>query len=485
MIAKDTVNEFDHVFGYAPSHRKHDKSKRASGSTKPSKKPGVTPFYGNLVKYECSGSVPNHVVSYRQFSNMIRDGSVPYPVVVQGDSKISAHPSSYLITSRLGHGGQGTVYDALMIEHDCIQCMPPCGSYLHVAIKVVVDADDANEIRYMRALSGVNGVCPLLEYGVIEHYEHPNMNHYTYFLVLPYITSVSVHDLHHHPDLLHTYIVHLLASLACLQQLGLIHHDIKQDNFLMDAEGHSFMIDFGLSCFCDHWECRCPSCHLSQVVHKDDCGYRRWMTNLLSTTGCCYPIQDIPNLEDLGMIRRKQLGYDIPVHHDPLPSVVPRMRTVQVTTHMCSGTRGFYPPEALLQWKHLTTQFDIWSAGIMVLQILCNTEQRFFYERSNDVCLKGLEELVGYDGLHDCARDIESNFPNFKRPVNYGVISSSNTDRSIQVKLLKSFIDKHANGDKVVYSENMYILLSLMLEPNPFRRVNAIEALKSKYVCEE
>jgi cell division control protein 7 len=37
-----------------------------------------------------------------------------------------------------------------------------------------------------------------------------------------------------------------------------------------------------------------------------------------------------------------------------------------------SGTRGFRAPEILLKVVHQTTAIDIWSAGIIMLSILCN-----------------------------------------------------------------------------------------------------------------
>lgn len=51
------------------------------------------------------------------------------------------------------------------------------------------------------------------------------------------------------------------------------------------------------------------------------------------------------------------------------------------------GTRGFRAPEVLLKVAHQTTAIDIWSAGVIMLSMLCNRFPVLSHKPDDDVSL--------------------------------------------------------------------------------------------------
>jgi cell division control protein 7 len=62
------------------------------------------------------------------------------------------------------------------------------------------------------------------------------------------------------------------------------------------------------------------------------------------------------------------------------------------------GTRGFRAPEVLLKVAHQTTAIDIWSAGIILLSMLCNRFPVLSHKPDDDVSL--LEITAGLNLPH-------------------------------------------------------------------------------------
>lgn len=68
-----------------------------------------------------------------------------------------------------------------------------------------------------------------------------------------------------------------------------------------------------------------------------------------------------------------------------------------------AGTRGFRAPEVLLKCTAQTTKIDIWSAGVILLTILC---QRFpFFNSADDVdALIEIASIFGQRRMKACAQ---------------------------------------------------------------------------------
>lgn len=133
------------------------------------------------------------------------------------------------------------------------------------------------------------------------------------------------------------YICRLMEAIAHLHKHGIVHRDIKPDNFLCnfgDENGHGaqfFLSDFGLA---------------AAVEEEED-----------ATQGI---------LSDLA-----------------LPA----------TPHSRAGTRGFRAPELLLQCSH-STKADVWSVGVIMLSAI--TGRYPFFQSPSD--LDGLAEIAALLG---------------------------------------------------------------------------------------
>lgn len=159
-------------------------------------------------------------------------------------STLTSHPSmdtilrgekAYRLVRRLGHGGQGAVYEAEELEQHRL-----------VAIKLLHQpAPDAIE-RFKR------------EFRTRELVRHPSLVTFgelacwegTWFLTMSLVRGVPLLEyLKHAPDpdeKLRECFAQLAASMTALHEAGLVHRDVKSDNVLVDSEGRVVLVDLGL-----------------------------------------------------------------------------------------------------------------------------------------------------------------------------------------------------------------------------------------------
>jgi serine/threonine-protein kinase len=86
-------------------------------------------------------------------------------------------------------------------------------------------------------------ICPILDYGAVGE---------AVFIVLPFLTGGSLADrLIKERTIPHGTTAAVAAQVACAldhaHRQGIIHRDIKPDNVLFDADGNSYITDFGIA----------------------------------------------------------------------------------------------------------------------------------------------------------------------------------------------------------------------------------------------
>ena len=417
-------------------------------------------------------------------------------MIVKGSDTIGA--AHYLVQKYISSGSSGSVYNALLLDRHIITnttvVVPTEGSFLEVAIKVVLGVSRTIEHELMVGLSGVNGICSVIEHNNITTPAYipgqksnlkVNKGLYSYYLVMPYIKSVKEAVLRKDPVLLHLYIQRLLLALACLNELGVVHHDLKPHNFLMDKEGHSALIDFDLALFSDHWVSRCRSCGFSQVIHDLECPMRHWTAAVVVDTIASPKLFVPTDPFSVDQARLDALGYDIHQPHSKQDAVVTSY-TVPLTEHPCRGTVGYRSPEALMCWRHVSTPYDVWSAGIMILKIALETKHSPFYALRNDIGLHDLEAIVGPIALRRTAQCLGTSVKNWC-PIQPSTPELSDPEAILQhrVGLISTYITKRGPADSHHFSPDLLLLLAAMLELNPFNRITAsTEALRSRYISE-
>lgn len=411
--------------------------------------------------------------------NIQTDTPLKYPLYFQGEGQDS--PSYYLLTGCCGMGGYGRVYNGYLLDHDLCnvierQQLTPYhdikeGVHLRIALKLIQDGLNFDEVSIMKAFCGVYGICPVLEYGLIS-YENPSKHrkpalcglaaavHTSYYFVMPYLKAMTPIALHDDPTQLIRCIYKLLTSLACLQQVGLCHRDIKPGNFLMDSDGNSLLIDFGMCEFTDPHAVKCPGCCGHQLVHKATCPLRQNLPDYIkSKTRLEFTIPGLPEL--LAQAQRRRT----PVSEDTSSQcmVVPCVRT---PSH---GTAGFRSPEDLLMWPGASTLTDVWSVGATMITLMSG-KSTYFHQHNNYTGVQELVDLFGTDNVIDLCRTLGRTTPNL----------SSKMGKTPKLPMLQDHCDRLKRVIRsTVYTDEMYELLALLLEPNPFRRVTAVEALRS------
>ena len=139
----------------------------------------------------------------------------------------------YLLQEMKGRGSYGEVWRATDSQLG-----------LDVAIKVYIALDQRGVEEFKSEFVNTFGL------------NHPNLLHAYYYdicddrpyLVMPYCPKTSVDFIGRIGELEMWHFIRDVASgLAYLHEMGVVHHDIKPDNILMDEHGNYLITDFGIS----------------------------------------------------------------------------------------------------------------------------------------------------------------------------------------------------------------------------------------------
>lgn len=240
------------------------------------------------------------------------------------------------------------------------------------------------------------------------------------FLIMSYQPHQKFSDYYSDISLknLKIYMRELLSSLNTIHKLGIIHRDIKPDNFLFDIQtGKSMLIDFGLA--------------------EADMDTRTWTQLNQNSTN-----------EDYLIISELQKNNY-------------RHRT---------GTKGFLAPEIIFHSQYQSTPVDIWAAGVVFLCFLAKRLPIFNlnkFSKITDETIRELEPLIIVYGK-DAMIDIAKKFKSF-------MFVSDIFDKYSLKEGIETLVVRKEVG------ENGIDLLKKMMELDPEKRITAEEALKHPF----
>ncbi len=147
---------------------------------------------------------------------------------------------SYEIKNLLGQGGYGVVYRA---QQSAV--------LRDVAIKVILPKY-ANQADFIRRFESEAQVVARLEHPNIvplyDYWREPD----TAYLVMRYLRGGSLRDLMHQDEPMNLEMVNKVlgqigGALTLAHRKGVVHHDVKADNILLDEDGNAYLSDFGIA----------------------------------------------------------------------------------------------------------------------------------------------------------------------------------------------------------------------------------------------
>ncbi|KAI1371596.1 kinase-like protein [Hypoxylon crocopeplum] len=378
--------------------------------------------------------------------------------------------NKYRLIKRIGEGTFSTVYKAEDIQYheyqnswdvDAVENQwrpPPLRGASHsrtnslsprprqkpkfVAIKkIYVTSSPArilNELELLHDLRDSHSVCPLITafreadqvLAILPYFRHQDFRKY-----YPHMT---VYDMR-------VYFRSLFTALAAVHEKAIIHRDIKPTNFLYDPDKkRGVLVDFGLA-EREGLDTKACLCHEDKQVRK-----QRLQQSVAFNSAQASP----------------QAGY-------PANDTRPSRRANR------AGTRGFRAPEVLFKCTEQTSKIDVWSAGVILLTILC---RRFpFFNSADDIeamieiaTIFGTKRMKHAAQLHGCMFD--TTIPTIgERGFSFEKIMLWSTCRSDGGKDGKSNTLTDEERGAIEF-------LTRCMELDPTKRISAEEALAHEFL---
>lgn len=130
-----------------------------------------------------------------------------------------------------------------------------------------------------------------------------------------------------------------------------------------------------------------------------------------------------------------------------------------------SGTAGYKAPEILLRYPYQTTSIDIWSAGVILFCLLAGHHPMFRdVDESTSLC--EIITLFGSQAIVEAAKQM-----------NVKLILSPERPGN-DLKYICQKVRSMSKGAHVAIPDEAFDLLKRMLDPNPFTRITASDALQ-------
>lgn len=295
-----------------------------------------------------------------------------------------------------------------------------------------------NELELLHDLRDSPSVCPLITafrqadqvLVILPYFRHQDFR--------KYYPNMNVYDTR-------IYLRSLFAALAAVHARGIIHRDIKPTNFLYDPDKkRGVLVDFGLA-EREGTDSKPCLCHEDRQVRKQ-------------------------RLQQSVAFNSIQTG--------PTPGY-PKQDTRPSRRANRAGTRGFRAPEVLFKCTEQTTKIDIWSAGVILLTILC---KRFpFFNSADDIeamieiaTIFGSKRMKLAGQLHGCMFD--TTIPTISgQGFSFEKIMLWSTCRSDGGKDGKSNSLTPEEKDAIEF-------LQRCMELDPAKRIGAEEALRHPFL---
>ena len=354
-----------------------------------------------------------------------------------------------------------------------------------------------NEIKYLKRLGGKHHVCDIKS--IIRC--HDNV-----VLILPYFKTTRFVKVVQDSNQLEIqrYLKALFEALAHVHYHNVIHRDVKPSNFLYDRESSKFLlVDFGLA---------------EDVRNEVDKENRHSSNNSSGTK------KSKNEKTEFALLHKISKSQKVSILKDRSPRIVDKKKSVNLNSknktdspkssrskskllecshpfnEICNtclmkpvqeasraGTPGFRSPEMLMKHPGQTTAVDIWAAGVIFLSLLSG-RYPFFKAGDDLTSLCQIVTLLGSDAIVNAAKSIGKNMTLSKEIIGYEIkIMCNKLRESGHISLCQICSENNAANDRTKMCPLQPIvspafdLLSRCLDPNPYSRITADQALKHEF----
>lgn len=313
------------------------------------------------------------------------------------------------------------------------------------------------------------------------------------------------------------YMKNLLIALQHVHSRNIMHRDIKPGNFLYNRKHKKFLlVDFGLATQVrarptipsDNSACNTPKQSMTitpmpkqtaKLINFGSPAKRSLDTNTsiqmlkklrvsnndetrepVKLTVGAYESPLTANDGSPYVQARQQMNHDD--HKFSTPKIIPRHprcycygRPRSCPSCMSrpdpsasrSGTPGYKAPETLLRYAYQTTAVDVWSAGVIMLCLLAG-HGPIFRDADDGTALCEVITLLGSHAVKEAAKQLGVRM----------LLSQERDGYNLQLLCHRIRGMTKECDPNVIIPDEAYDLLKRMLDPSPFTRITANEALQ-------
>lgn len=411
----------------------------------------------------------------------------------------------FTLREEIGKGTFSRVYRAKLNKD-------PSKEYALKCITPTIKWDKvAEELRYLRDLGGDSNIIGVKTCFIGNGYTVIVMPFFRCDSFLEVIKDIAGWEVKH-------YMKNLLIALAKVHKHGVIHRDVKPTNFLYNRKLKLYgLVDFGLAqdekTLLRHAKLRQAYQNPEQRRKSGRVVAKRTVLKDLTKSNTN---QAIIQQDSTNHVIVKKRSFDAMSNYlqdgntkkfkgddprtvpetppkkesqkksDIKPCKVPMRSFTTVTPCDCfakpqicgncssrrelaaprGGTPGFRAPEVLLRYLEQTTAIDIWSAGVIFASLLTR-RYPFFRNCDDETSLAEMITVLGSERMLAAARHLKRTIitsPKCKPPLDF-----------------KTLCERLRGNIVMDINDSAYDLLNRLLEPDPFKRISATDALNHPF----